>query len=166
MAAPVEPAEVRLHDAILAELERIRAGTGGGWLTKPAIVRTLALGMPPAEDTPGLYLHLQSYDEAPEGIIGEGLHEGTATFVVWMTTAELGKVMQEHARLARDLRRAIGQGEDRIQRALESATSPGSGSVQVRTVGYTYQPELSEKFGLAVGSFTITVRYVWHHDNP
>lgn len=167
MAAPLEAAETRISDVILQQLLRIqRDGGQARWLTSPAVIEAAPLGIPSQGDLPGLYLHLDNWVD--KGLLGAGLHEATATFMVLMYAAMLADAGRELQRLSRDVRKALAEGEDAIQNALKIAGAPtvGDGSVTLEPVGYTFQRELAERLGLAIGSYTFTVTYVWQHSNP
>ena len=167
MAVPDDATEERLFQAILKQLERIKSdGRGALWLSRPAVVGDLMLGMPPQGDLPAIYLHLQDWNEG-EDIIGQEIHEATAQFIVSMMTTRIDGASKGLRNMARDVRKAIADGESAIERSLSTgaAAGAGAGSVVIRGVGYTYSHELSERLGLCVGLYTFTVRYVWSHQN-
>lgn len=162
MAAPLKPAESRLGDAIFAELLRIkREGGKAKWLTRPAVVDRLLLGMPPHRDVPGIYLHLSDWRETDQWI-GKGVHGAKAIFDVILVSATLPDMTREQEYLARDVRHALTEGEDRIENALNEGGD--GGSVVVQHVGYTYRSEISERVGMAVGTYSVQVSYVWKHE--
>ena len=168
MSAPREAEETRITQAILTQLLRIkREGGKALWLTQPAAIEEAPLGVYPQNDLPGIYLWLADWQD--QEMLGPGIHEAKATFHAVMCSANNANGAREQQRLCRDVRKALAEGEGAIEHSLVIQGQPaeiGDRSVILAPVGYTYQAEISQRLGLAVGSYVFTVTYVWRHDVP
>lgn len=155
MARNTDAAVNVLRDAIVRVLKTIGTGGRSSWLTVPATIEALPKFKDAHADLPAIFVQCVEISESQK--LGAGLHESAATFVVWLMTKNEDDPDGELHRLASDVARALTSAEATLE-----ALAPAG----LDCLGYTFDAEASERFGLATGKQRWRLGYRWTHENP